>query len=330
MATRKYISELALSFYSDGLLLLHPKEIKNIEQQSQEANELADDCHIYLIVKRPRISYVPGSIVVDDCKTIGKFTYRKNGVAKEVEFSLIGEANADSIEISDYPHTKLSLIKDGVTFFTAPAHLLCMMCDYINDQSIRDLEVVYIGMSYAEGRRSAKDRLQSHSTLQQVLADINNDFPDMEALIIMAQYVSPQTIISFDGRDKSLKLEDDRDVIADLQKQHALISKDLEISLIEAGLIRYFEPPYNDKYKKRFPSPTQKILKNVYEIDFGALTVELNTEKINGRLYSKTRDCGYHHIGSVDLYDTDTRRSFFNLMNFEAGSNAPDHSGPIF
>ncbi len=330
MATRKHITEIALSFYSNGLLLLHPSDINNIEKQSPETAELANNCHIYLIVKRPRISYVPGSICIGDEKTTGEFSYTHNGIIKKVGFYLEGKSNADSIEISDYPHTKLLLIKNGKNFLTLPAHLLSMMCDNIDDTSIRDLEVVYIGMSYAEGRRSAKDRLQSHSTLQQVLADINHEEPDMEALIIMAEYETPQTFISFDGRDKSLKLEDDRNVVEDLQKQQTQITKDLEISLIEAGLIRYFEPPYNEKYKQRFPHPSQKILQEVYKIDFVALTVELNTEEIMGRLYSKTRNPGYHHIASVDLHDPSTRQSFFNLMNFDQGSDAPDHSGPIF
>lgn len=322
---------MALGFFSNGILLLHPKDIKTLEQESQrKIKDLADNCHIYLIVIRPRISYVPNSIAVGEESTRGKFRYCKDGEAKEVEFSLQGKATADSIEISDYPHTKLSLIKGGESFCTVPAHLMCMICDHIDDPSIRDLEVVYVGMSYADGKRSAKDRLLNHSTLQQVLADLNNDSPDMEALIVMAEYEPPQAMISFDGRDKTLKLEDDRDIVADLQKQKTRITRDLEISLIEAGLIKYFEPSYNSKYKERFPHPAQQILKEVYEIDFGALTVEINTEEINGRLFSKARKPGYHHIASVDLHDPTIRRSFFNIMNVEQGFNAPDQSGPAY
>jgi hypothetical protein len=330
MPKRKHITELALHFFSDGLLLLHPKDTGRIEQHSEEEAELANDCHIYLIVTRPRMSFVPDSIRVGGGKTTGRFKYVKAGVPQETEFWLDGEANADKIAISEYPHRKLSLIKNGEIFFTAPAHLLCMLCDHIDDRSIRDLEVVYVGMSYADGTRSAKDRLLSHSTLQQVLADLNANSPDSEALIIMVQYASPQTIISFDGRDKSLKLEDDRDVVADLRMQQEKITEDLQIALIEASLIRYFQPPYNDKYKQRFPHPTHRILNEAYEIDFGALSVELNTERINSRLYSETRKAAYLHIGSVDLHDPQVRRSFFNLMNVAKGSDATDYSGPIF
>lgn len=329
MPTRKHITELALSFYSDALVVLHPKDIGNIESQPEHA-AVAEDCHIYLIVKRPRVAYLPDSIVIGEKETVGRFRFVRAGVAFESEFALRGKANADEIRISPYPHHKLSLIKDGEEFRSVPAHLMSLICDRVQDTSIRDLEVVYVGMSYAEGRRSAKDRLVSHSTLQQVLADLNNDAPDDEALIIMAQFAAPQTIISFDGMDKTLKLEDDRDVMADLAKQQQLMTEDLQIALIEAGLIRYFQPSYNDKYKQRFPHPTQRILKEVYEIDFGALTVELNTEDINARVFSGVRGAGFHHIASVDLHDPQVRRSYFNIMNVDKGSNAEDHSGPIF
>lgn len=330
MSNRKHISELALGFYSGGLLLLHPRDIKSIDQHSPEMIELAERCHIYLIVKRPRLSYVPGSIVVGNGKTVGKMRYTREGVPREFEFHLKGEPNADSVQISDYPHSKMFLIRGGEIGFTAHAHLTSMLCDYVEDTSIRDFDVQYVGMSYADGTRSAKDRLQSHSTLQQVLADLNQDSPESEALLVLAEYEPPQTLITFDGRDKSLRLEDDRDVVHDLQRQQDEITEDLQIALIEAGLIKYFQPPYNDKYKKRFPSPTQKLLDEVYSIDFGALTVEINTEEIHARLLSGAQKPGFHHIASFDLHKLSNRRSFFNIMNLPTGSNATDHSGPIF
>jgi hypothetical protein len=329
VGNRKHITELALSFYSDALLIVHPKDIGKIDDQSDEGR-IAADCHIYFIVKRPRLSFVPGSIVVGEKQTTGKFRYVTHGVVSETEFRLEGKSNADELRISSYPHHKLSLIKNGEEFASLPAHLLSVICDGVDDPSIRDVEVAYVGMSYAEGRRSAKDRLLSHSTLQQVLADLNNDAPDDEALIIMAQFAPPQTMISFDGADESLKEEDDRDVSADLAKQEQFITEDLQVALIEAGLIRYFQPPYNEKYKNRFPHPTLRILKEVYEIDFGALSVELNTESINLRVFSHARGPGFHHLASVDLHDPHTRRSFFNFINADPGTDAEDYSGPLF
>jgi len=330
MAKRKHITEIALGFFSGGVMLLHPKDIRNIDQQSPKHAELAEDCHIYLIVKRPRVSYVPNSLVIGGGQTVGKMKYAVSGIAQEFTFRLQGEPNAERIEISEYPHTKLSLIRDGEVAASIPAHLMSMICDHVDDQAVRDLEVQYVGMSYAGGRRSAKDRLQSHSTLQQVLADLSSDSPESEALLVLAQYEPPQALITFDGRDKSLRLEDDRDLMGALRRQQQEVTEDLRIALIEAALIKYFQPLYNDKYKKRFPNPTQKILDEVYSIDFGALTVELNTEDLNARLFSRARKPGHHHIASFDLHDPAERRSFFNIMNLPSGSDAPDFSGPVF
>jgi|SRR5215213_2762915 len=329
MANRKHITELALSFYSDALLIVHPKDIGKIDDDSDNS-KIAADCHIYFIVKRPRLSFVPGSIIVGEQRTTGKFRYVRGGVATETEFRLEGKTDADEVRISSYPHHKLLLIKNGEDVASLPAHLLSVICDDIEDASIRDVEVAYVGMSYAEGRRSAKDRLLSHSTLQQVLADLNNDAPDDEALIIMAQFAPPQIMISVDGADESLKEEDDRDIAADFAKLEQLMTEDVQIALIEASLIRYFQPPYNEKYKHRFPHPTLQILKEVYEIDFGALSVEFNTEIINLRVFSPARSPGFHHLASVDLHDPHTRRSFFNFINTEPGPNAEDYSGPLF
>ncbi|RJR31509.1 MAG: hypothetical protein C4576_31815 [Desulfobacteraceae bacterium] len=330
MVKRKYFTEIALGFYSGGIVLLHPRDIRTVDQQSPETTALAEECHIYLIVKRPRVSYVPGSLVIADGKMTGQFRYILNGVTRESGFHFVGEPNADRLEISKYPHTNLSLIRNEEVTFTLPSHLASVLCDHLDDELLRDFEVQYVGMSYADGHRSAKDRLQNHATLQQVLADLNLDSPDDEALLIMVQYAPPQTLIMFDGRDKSLRLEDDRDLGKDLERQEDKITEDLQIALIEASLIKYFAPFYNDKYKKRFPNPTQKILNEVYSIDFGALTTEINTEEINSRLFSSTQKPGFHHIANFDLHDPSVRRSFFNLMNVDSGPNASDLSGPYY
>src|SRR4051812_3866872 len=104
------------------------------------------------------------------------------------------------------------------------AHLTSFACDHIGDSSLRHLRTVYVGMSYTDEGRAAKDRLLSHSTLQQVLADLNADAPGSEALILLVQYDSPQTLISFDSRDKSLKVEDDIDLIGALKQQQRSIT----------------------------------------------------------------------------------------------------------
>lgn len=326
---RKYLTEIGFNLASQGVLITHPKDIALVEEQSAESRELAKDCHIYLIVKRPRLGFVPDSIKWSDGRTHGKMYYHKAGKRIEVDFSLDGEPNG-SIIYSSYPHSTISIVKGEQSSGPLPAHLVSLICNDISDKKLRDLEVVYVGMSYGNGTRSAKDRLKSHSTLQQVLADMSADEPDCEALLILVQYAPPISMISFDGRDKSLSIEDDRDLIGDLAKQQELIDQKTEIALAEAGLIKYFKPRYNDKYKNNFPNRAHMITQSLYNIDFIAFVVELNTEEINVRLFSENVKPGFHHLASYDLHDPKIRKSFFNLLESSSSYSSENHSGPIF
>lgn len=329
MPQRKHVTEIAFNLASQGVMITHPRDIAKIGEQSVEHAQLASDCHIYLVAKRPRLGFVPDSITWGDGLTKGKMYYHEAGERKETEFHLKGEPNG-SIAYSAYPHNSIELVNGKHSTGPLPAHLISLMCDDIQNKALRDLEVVYVGMSYGDGNRSAKDRLKSHSTLQQVLADMSADEPDSEALLLLVQYAPPFSVISIDGRDKSLRVEKDRDVIKDLRRQQQLIDGKTEIALAEAGLIKYFRPRYNDKYKNNFPDKAHVVTKSLYSIDFIAFAVELNTEDINVRLYSGCRPPGFHHIANYDLHDPQTRKSFFNLLESSSSYSAESFSGPIF
>jgi hypothetical protein len=329
MAERKFITEIAFNLVSSGVLVTHAKDISKIDD-SQAHYELANDCHIYIIVKRPRLAFVVDSINWANGVTRGKFYYHKLGQRVELDFAMQGEPNG-KIEYSPYPHNTFSIINEAHTMGPFPAHLVSLVCEEISDLSLRDLEVMYVGMSYGEdGSRSAKDRLKNHSTLQKVLADMSADEPESETLLVLVEYEPPISIITFDGRDKSLLEENDRDVIRDLKKQNEVIDGKTEIALAEAGLIKYFKPRYNDKYKNNFPDRAHTITESLYSIDFTAFVVELDTEDVSVRLFSEYMRPGYHHIASYDLHDLSVRKSFFDLLESSSSYSAENHTGPIF
>lgn len=329
MTVRKYLTEIAFTLPSQGTLLIHPKDISKLDKEREEIRELAEDCHIYIIAKRPRLRFVPNSFTWSGGVTNGKLACIDGGDLKEINFTMQGEPALD-IVYAPYPHRTIDLTKDGEVIYTLPAHLMPNMFMTTDMPSVHDLEVVYIGMAYGDGNRSAKDRLKSHSTLQQVLADMSADEPDAEALIIMVQYAPPLAIMHFDGRDKSLDPDADRDPVGDIRSAEKLINRRIETSLAEAGLIRYFQPRYNEKYKNNFPSSAHIITEELYTIDFLAFVVELDTEDIQVRLFSPTRPPGYHHIASFDLYDPEERKSFFHMLESSSSYRAENFSGPIF
>lgn len=330
MTKRKFLAEIAVTLPSQGTLLMHPKDISNLDQQSSEIRSLAEDCHIYVIAKRPRLHFVPDSLVAEKGNTRGKLTFSSNGTVHEVNFTMEGEP-AYEIQYAPYPHRTIDLMKDGVVHWTLPAHLMPASFNWTDTPSVRDLEVVYVGMAYGDsGSRSAKDRLNGHSTLQQVLADLNAEEPEVEALIIMVQYAPPLSIIHFDGRNKTLSIEDDRDPFDSMEMAEKLLNRKLETALAEAGLIRYFQPKYNEKYKNTFPSRAQSITEALYTIDLLGFAVEINTQDIGIRLFSENRNPGYHHIASFDLHEPKERQSFFNILESSSSYRAENFSGPLF
>jgi len=93
-------------------------------------------------------------------------------------------------------------------------------------------------------------------------------------------------------------------------------SKQQKIGMIEAGLIRYFQPRYNEIFKIKFPSTKHKILKSCYDLDVTSLVVEVDSSDLNCILYSPAVKPTNHHIAMIDLVSSQNRMSFFNATGF--------------
>ncbi len=329
MIRRKQMTEIAVSLPSQGTLLVHPKDLVMIDGLPDDLRELAEECHVYIIGKRPRLRFVPGSIRVGEGRTEGVMEYSEGGFWLPIKFAMEGELSLELV-YSPFPHRTIDLIRDEKVVHTLPAYLMPSLFAWTDTPAVRNLEVVYVGMAYGDGSRSAKDRLKGHATLQQVLADISADDPESEAMIVMVQYDDPIAIFQFDSDGGSLDDAPDRDPVADLEAIGSGLGRRVEICLAEAGLIRYFQPKYNEKYKNHFPSSAHSITKRLYDIDIAGLSVEINTEDLDIRLYSHVRPHGYHHIATYDLHDPSERRSFYAFLESSSSYRAENFSGPVF
>ncbi|QXO54658.1 hypothetical protein [Morganella morganii] len=177
-----------------------------------------------------------------------------------------------------------------------------------------DLEVLYVGQAYADGKRTAIDRLKSHSTLQKILADTMNDFPDDQIYILTLVYSDYILLSSFNGVDKTcISGQEDLARLKSIIDNH--LSKKEIVCLAEAGLIRYFNPRYNITYKSSFPSSDQKILSGCFGLDFSGLSVEIELNNSTLRLYSKDVSVKCHHTAMFNLVDEKERLGFFALSN---------------
>jgi hypothetical protein len=209
-----------------------------------------------------------------------------------------------------------------------PANLISMHAE-VEDPSLREFEVVYVGQAFGDGTRSAFERLRSHSTLQRILAESAARRPDDELMLFLFKYEPYRTFVSMDGITKEgLKGDEDKEHYVNILENP--LSEKQQIGLAEAGLIRYFAPEYNEIYKDSFPHERLKILDDCYKLDFAGLVVEIDTEDVRAPIWSTAAGKGVHHIAQFDLHNPETRRSFFSIVDRQGRYALTTISGPTY
>ena len=323
VADRKFLSEFAVNLYSARWFVVTPNQIAaDLEMPDDEAAEVSRHCHIYLICRRPASFFDPGDFQFDGQHVGGHLIYKIAGAPKRIEFQIPFQLADDAVrvELSPYPHREFHAINaSGEVVRYVPAHAISL-AGIVREQELQRLEVLYVGQAYAEGNRTAIDRLKSHSTLQRILADTHYEMPDDEILLLAFEYAPYRVISSFDGIDKKA-IDDERDTKRFISILENPLSTAQQICLTEAGLIRYFRPRYNVVYKESFPASDQALLNECYEFDFSALIVEIGTEELQLPLYSASVAASEHHIAQFDLVDSKKRRSFFTFVDREGAAS---------
>ena len=308
----KYPVEFILEFRSVDRFLYRVSDLYRLDKvASEEALARLDDCHIYLLGKRPRLSITPGSVqaTAEGVRFVVEYRLRSTTHRSEVEIprSFLGPDEIQ-FEASSYPHRELiSYNANGeVLGYTLVANFVHLMCSV--RQEAKDLEVIYVGKGV---RRSAQDRLENHSTLQRILAEINSNEPDTEVFSIVYSFQYLKNALAFKG----IPAEIDGGAVQE-HNEKALsvqLSLDEQVSLIEACTISYFQTAeYNMQYLD-FPKRRHQILRKVYDADFATLVVQIDNTNIGGqRLYSKTVLPDSTHYITVDFRQHEGRQSVFD------------------
>lgn len=309
--TRRHLSEYSVHICSSKWLMMPSDQIQAEGTMNEDAENVSKACHIYLICRRPSTYFIKDTMKYDGKTIEVDVGYKVDG--EEKKFSYKGEFplldDAVRLSVSGYPHREIiTYDKDGEEVRRLPASLVSIKQDW--KSPLKQLEVLYVGQSFGNGSRTAHERLKSHSTLQKILADSHHKYPDGEISVLMVKFEPYELLIAMDG-NSNVKNDDHVENNRFRSIRENPLSEKQQIDLVEAALIRYFQPHYNDKFKVKFPSPKVKVLRKCYELDFSGLVVEINTEELMFRLYSKERELSHHHICNVDIADEKSRAGFF-------------------
>ena len=298
---------------------LPASEIGSNKKMDTEWKNYLNNSHIYAICKTPKLSFDINTFSYQNGIISGDIFYKING--KQKSFSFKEEMplydGATKIKISDYPHSEIITLDDNnkkIRHF--PAHVFTLTKGlHTNIPELRNLEILYIGQSYSsEGNRTVLDRLQSHSTLQKILVDVHNLSPDDEVNVLLFTYEPCKVVTHMDGCAKST-ISDYRDIDRFRNILKNPLTKYQQVCLIEAGLIRYFQPKYNKIYKDSFPSEKHKILEDCYSLDFSALILSIEADKLGFTIYSEERESQYTHYCNIELTNPEERFGFFHFTN---------------
>lgn len=317
---RKFVTEYALSFMNSNVILMTSEQLMSGDVMTEDQKREIDKCHIYMIATRPQAYFKENEFTYENNVLSGSLFYKIEGNEHEIKFDGYKWLREREVvkTTCPYPHREICNYDENGNITTyVPASYLSMNIN----SDIKELacyDVLYVGQALgAQGNKSAFQRLQSHSTLQKILAKIHYNSPDKEIMILMYQFDHENMFTSMDGRAKDVDQSD--------KNEHRLFNavdnppnKKQKIGLIEAGLIRYFQPEYNEMFKIKFPSVKHKTLQSCYKLDISGLIIEINTEHehLNYLLYSKKQNKRYHHIAQIDLVAQKNRMSFFQSTDF--------------
>ncbi len=279
-----------------------------------DEKQIADNSHIYIVCRRPSLRFDPNSFIYENGFASGELLYYIDGIENRIAFSTPFELldGATHLRISSYPHREIrTYSNDDKEVRHLPASFLSIGAgQHLVRPALANLEVLYIGQSFASGNRSAFDRLQSHATLQKILAEAAYENPDSEIFVALFVYEPYRVLTLMDGKSSGA-ISDDRDSRRFTSIMERPLKKSQQVSLAEAALIRYFEPKYNTIFKSKFPSKRLKVLSSCYELDFSGLVVELNTENLQLRLFSPKVAPATHHMSKIELFSHSDRAGFF-------------------
>lgn len=315
---RKYLTEYGIAYMNSFTCMVTAQQIAKGGVINPEAQEIISKCNIYIIASRPSPYFNPELLKHENDTLSGKIYYKVEGKETSIDFDDYPwklEDDATSI-VCKYPYHEIrSLNPHGEERSYLPASYLAnaFFSKNGNFGDLERYEVLYIGQSLGnQGNRSVLDRIRKHETLQKILALTNTEHPDKEIMIFMYQFENEQIIASMDGITNAVVNTEENDKRF-LNAKRNPPNRKQKIGLIEAGLIRYFQPLYNEKFKIKFPSTKLKVLESCYNLDITGLVIELDSSDLNCQLYSNKVHPNCHHIAQIDLVSSQNRQSFFSV-----------------
>lgn len=314
MKPPKYYSSMFLRFISYDRFLFRFADRKEALNPPEDLFERVRNCMIYLICSRPNITIIPESFnLLDGCCQFD-IKYLINGhehrQSVQTPKGLIKDFGG-RIEVSKFPY-------NSIHFFDKEDNLVVdmLISNFVHllegvPADVSNHEVLYIGKGTSD---CAVDRLDGHSTLEKILADVLRDEPNKEVVILIYNFELKKSAITNSQIGETAEIRGEKAKKHFLKVAEYKPDIDEQTRIAEAILIDYFS---TSKYNTHFSSGLSLragVFDNIREIDIDALVVELDNENIGFlKIFSQKIEANYFHHAWLDIRKLEGRISLFEI-----------------
>lgn len=306
----RYVSEFGLAMELGLHHLVQPAELNELEK-TFDPNE--PPFHIYMVGSIPRMAIRPDECVVEERGVSIVVTIADGGKEHRERINLahpIGR-RIDRVE-SDWPHGVVSFMSGAERVWGGKVPFLAKALPSLQPHFVFD--VLYVGQAFgADGKRCATDRLRSHSTLQQILAEVAQRRPDKEIWLLLCRF-NELLLTSFDGTVAKTPGAIEADAGRLERVLDHSFAEDQLIAVTEAALINFFQPPYNKMFRAKFPSVEHTSYSDCFKLDLNSVWVALNTTDLELQLHSDATGAASEHVAKFQFHRTEDRLAMFSVL----------------
>ncbi|WP_010134023.1 hypothetical protein [Ochrovirga pacifica] len=317
----KFGAESFLIMFLNQYQFILGSDLENYINNDNLFNEKENPCNIYFILRRPKVTINPESVVIKGQEVSFELIIHNKD---QKEIILMGlkfpEAKSTLVFNSQYPYNLFSF-SDGKDFlFVArPGSLIDYdIAENEYDIPSLDYEIMYIGQSYGkDGKRTALTRLSSHETLQKIYTHTSSEHPNSDIWIMLTNF-SQKSMLMTTGADflkpnQENELDEYQKVSHFFKNNGLYFSEKQKINFTEAALIKYFKPKYNIEFKDSFPNPKHKSYSECYKLNVRAITIEINTDEMKRKIYTKSSEKKVKHMKMFEFNSDEDRISLLGM-----------------
>lgn len=321
--------EGALVFSLGTYRLIQQVDLELYSKHQKDFTE-KNNCNIYFILCRSKVTINPKHFIAanDYCEV--EFLFQDKSNVKAVRAKIPGLANSIELELkSDYPYTYFSIHNKGENVFGGKASTIVDILQSIVPikEPLMDYQILYIGQSKGRvTKTNALSRVIKHENLQKIYSEGAIHFPNKEIWIMCCAF--NQQNITMSGLPHKTKVSMTKEYKRFQSFVNLKLSSDQCTNIIEAALIRYFEPKYNEVFKDNFPNEKHKSYSESFKADLNAVVIEVNTEESFRYLYTKTRKRKIDHIVIYHLRKEEERVKMFDLKSYMKKPNRSEEDIP--